>query len=444
MPNKIINCDVVYCEGWDPESRSIVRPVSEATARARDAAGEQYSVVFLAEERPLAVLDVCWSAHYAATWLFDEHGRRDRLIDVRRFPTADGEGIVVVRAIEQWAYESPEQREFDTKPSVWRTKLDTGSEEFDSSTAWDHHPVVRLVKITGPVAAFGERTWDELPVARPATMSWPVAAFGDWVALARLEEVFSAPVVLTERADPPETPGLAPADLPWHPPKPAPPLQLDEIFVAGARFRFGNDDIKYDDSVEFEDDVELDDGIAVTVEIDDGGRLRLPSGRLIAADPVPEMHEYDPFVETVEPGEYPVVLSVVRFPVRGGHTRVAAGKLVVSDAETVSWDPALRPGEDVRMLGDDCLFTIGVDAGCLAIVDADVAEAYEDTIEDFYLDIEGHVTELPEPQSGANLLAIDSGWGDGAYPVWVGRAADGSVTCFVFDFLVLRYAEHLT
>jgi hypothetical protein len=30
-----------------------------------------------------------------------------------------------------------------------------------------------------------------------------------------------------------------------------------------------------------------------------------------------------------------------------------------------------------------------------------------------------------------------AGWGDGAYPTWVGRDARGDVTCFVTDFFVV-------
>ena len=44
---------------------------------------------------------------------------------------------------------------------------------------------------------------------------------------------------------------------------------------------------------------------------------------------------------------------------------------------------------------------------------------------------------MTDPESGANLIAFQSGWGDGSYPVWIGRSADGEVACFVADMLLL-------
>lgn len=38
--------------------------------------------------------------------------------------------------------------------------------------------------------------------------------------------------------------------------------------------------------------------------------------------------------------------------------------------------------------------------------------------------------------SGSNLIAYQSGWGDGSYPTWIGRGHGGNVTCFVSDMLL--------
>jgi hypothetical protein len=46
----------------------------------------------------------------------------------------------------------------------------------------------------------------------------------------------------------------------------------------------------------------------------------------------------------------------------------------------------------------------------------------------------GAVTDEP---SGANVILVSSGWGDGAYPTFVGYAAAGEVSSFVTDFMVV-------
>lgn len=395
MTNETIACEVVYCEGWDPGSRSIVHPLPEATARARDAAGAQYAVVLRVDDRPLVLIQVCWDADFAGVWLFDEQGRRDRALDFRRLPTADGAGMLYLRAVEQWRYGSAEAPEFDEDAATHSKEFNQEGDGFDSSFSWGDQEHLEIAKSSGPVPAFG-----------------------DWAALAHLDQTLGSRVTLRVQPDPPA--GPAPTELPWHPPRPAQAPKLGEMFVAGAVFQ-------------------LPGGRQATVDVVDGGRLWLPSGKLIASEPTPWLYEDEPFVESVESGEYPLVLSVARFA-DGAEAVVAAARLVVSDAETVRWEAALRPGEDIRMLGDDSYFGVHTDLRRLVLVDADVAESYEDTIEDSYDDFTDHtefVVDVPEAESGANLLAVQSGWRDDNYPVWVGRAADGALTSFVFDFLVL-------
>lgn len=385
--------EIVFCAGWDPATRSIAHPLPEAVARERDAAGEPYAIVFM-DERPLVLVEIGWAAHHAAVWYFDEQARRDRELVFRRWP---GERLVLLSA-RRWAHE-PASLEFRTDEPEWR------------------RPYWRATYAADGSRTVSSRNWDGPGLEVPSVH--PMPDFGRWTpVVGDLGPVTTAP----------DPAGFDPAaelaaEPPWRPPLPLRPRQLDDTFEKGARF-------------------ELDDGAAVTVELATGGVLRLPSGRLVVGDPDPWLHEVVPFEETVPPGEYPLHLSVVRFADSPDHTRVAACALWVSDRPTTSWNNAWREGEHPLRLGDGEFFGVGVDAGRVALVDAAEAPAYEDLIEDAYDEMSGWAHELAGP-GDANLITVSSGWGDGSYPVWVGRDEDGELTCFVVDFLVLAAATRL-
>ena len=384
--------ELVYCEGWDPAVASAVRRLPEATARERDTTGEQYAFV-VAGDRPLALVEVCWAAGHASAWRFDEHGRRDLRLELRRWP----DGRLRLRAARQWGY-GPATPEFHGDEPGWRTSYwsatyDRDGKAHESSANW-----------TGP--------------APQLATSWDVPGFGEWSPV--IGELLGAPVTTRPAADP-DPVADPPMVAPWRPPVPLRPRHLDETFEPGTLF--------------------LLDGGEVTVELMAGGTLALPSGRLIVADPDPWLTEVAQFVDVVPPGTYPVRLSVVRFADDPGHARVAAAAVVVSDAPTVSWDNAWRTGEDELLLGDGEFFGVGVDGGRVALVDASAAAVHADTVEDHYDDLSGLVHEVVKP--GSNLISVESGWGDGSYPVWAGRGADGRVTRFVVDFLVLAHARVL-
>jgi Protein of unknown function (DUF4241) len=148
-----------------------------------------------------------------------------------------------------------------------------------------------------------------------------------------------------------------------------------------------------------------------------------------------------------------VALAVIRFERDPAHQRVAAANLVVRQEPVVSWELALRPGEGPRLLGEGEFFSFGVDAGMAAFLDAAVLSAmvglgtggaWETLVERYLEDLHGQQpAEVIDPASGANLIAFESGWGDGAYPTWIGRTAAGEVACFVADMLVVHDATVL-
>lgn len=185
----------------------------------------------------------------------------------------------------------------------------------------------------------------------------------------------------------------------------------------------------------------LDNGDVAVSEVRPAGVLQLPTGQLVATDPSwlnpGSPLGIGPYTATVPPGAYPLTLALLRWT----DLRVAAARLTFSAEPVVGWDMALRPGQDPSTLRPGYFFGVGVDAATIALFDAvalDAATRLETTdMNAFYAPHADQPLEHPALVPGANAIAFDTGWGDGSYPVWVGRTGDGAVGCFIVDMLML-------
>lgn len=191
------------------------------------------------------------------------------------------------------------------------------------------------------------------------------------------------------------------------------------------------------------------------VDVISAGELSLPSGRVIVRDPASwlfDMSEELPVAE-VHAGQYPVTLSIshkdkplspkIPPPIRS----VAAAQIVVSDVQVTSWEIATPQGHDLAELGKDEIFGFGVDSGQGCFMDADglgfLKELQEEEVR---LDrateqiLESRFAMVSDDAASANIVIFQCGMGDGFYPVWLGRAADGSVARIVADLEVLDHS----
>ncbi|HEX2145628.1 MAG TPA: DUF4241 domain-containing protein [Glycomyces sp.] len=187
-------------------------------------------------------------------------------------------------------------------------------------------------------------------------------------------------------------------------------------------------------------------GVVEPFELD---KVVLPTGRIVGCDPLVNPGA-DPYTIAVEPGSYPLVAWVAVFSKGGAEQdrRVAALELRVSDKPTTTWEMAVAdPESKISELGDDEYFGYGVDAGCGTLADeaalSPLGEWDYDRTEEVLIDetdwegpVPGRADAVTDPATGANVILVSSGWGDGSYPTFIGRDADGAVTRFVTDFLV--------
>ncbi|SEH00836.1 Protein of unknown function [Nonomuraea solani] len=432
---------VVYCEGWEPVRHAVVGPLPPDEAQRRDETGEQYAALLFLGDRVRALFEVVWRQGVCVTWGFDDQRRRVVKRDFRRL----ADELLLVEQVS-WGYPTESVAEFGAAARQ-TTVRHAARQGYVQITAG--HPGHSQSSKLVPVAS------DRLRLAVPC--------FGDWAGLAffgadQIEEVaastgnapsFREYVAALAEEDaasswlphpllplgvpagtpfahlpPPDGVAVVPFDAPvWQPPQ---PLRVDQRLVVAHPASSAASP-------------------GARLESRQAGTLRVPTGELVACDPY-TVSDAKPFTMRVPPGRYPMMLTVVGEgdPAQG---RVAAAWLVIDAAPVISWELATRPGEDVRTLPDGEAFYFAVDAGMACFVDRAAVDglAYlsepDSQLADDYDGNGVHVAEVDEPTSGANLIAFSSGWGDGAYPVWIGRTEDDGVACVMADMLVLGEPE---
>jgi len=186
---------------------------------------------------------------------------------------------------------------------------------------------------------------------------------------------------------------------------------------------------------------------ALTFEVVRVGELEVPTGRIVACDPL-VFPESSPFRRTVAPGRHRVEIAIAR--VSADDERCAAARLVARDAAVTRWEPAMTEDDDRAPGG---LPGYGVDAGLGCFMDAacrDTFLAAQDNVEDNYYDdvlareldrkrfTVDWTLHVPDATKPDNVAIFSSGWGDGVYATYVGLDAGGEVVCLLTDFGIIE------
>jgi hypothetical protein len=184
------------------------------------------------------------------------------------------------------------------------------------------------------------------------------------------------------------------------------------------------------------------------------GEVRLPTGQVVACDPLAFSDTAAPFTVTVPAGAYPlyVWVAVLYQDSVEQQRRVAALQLVVTDGNPARYEMARTAGQELPDLGDDAYFGyfgFPVDAGAAALADLTAVRAlaewdYE-RLEDTYIPVQSPLAPVPggiytavtDEATGANVTVVSSGWGDGLYPTFIGYAPSGEISSITIDFMVV-------
>ena len=100
------------------------------------------------------------------------------------------------------------------------------------------------------------------------------------------------------------------------------------------------------------------------------------------------------------------------------------------------------------MIAPSEFFGYGVDAGTGTLADPVALRALWswdfERVEDVYIPaalpaspVPGAVAAVTDEATGANVVVVTYGWGDGVYPTFIGYTTTGDVASFVSDFMVV-------
>ena len=205
-----------------------------------------------------------------------------------------------------------------------------------------------------------------------------------------------------------------------------------------------------DFALAFQDGATISDaqGTVATIHTHPLGELVAPTGQIIACDPLTAL-EPAAFALRIAPGSYAVVASVAELA--NGDKRVAGLMLRLREAPVERWEMARMEGQDDVDLKEDEFFGYPVDAGVGCLMDASAAaaldirydtdEGYDEALIDAMEANRAvgweHANITLDQGNGANVVMVESGWGDGIYASYWGYDASGAPVCLVTDFSIL-------
>ena len=200
----------------------------------------------------------------------------------------------------------------------------------------------------------------------------------------------------------------------------------------------------------------------------DIGMVHFPTGTILACDPLIELEDALPYLQTVPAGTYPVTICVSCNEVFGN--RYACVKVTITDQKPVRYDLGVVGTENLEEeLEEDEFFGFIVDAGMGCITDIKTQQAFKeywtqreeeeediDPYNDLFCDLleenskanpkyqrdGGDWLNLTIPGTPYNIPIFASGWGDGIYPCYFGYDQEGNVCgVYILFFDVAKDAE---
>lgn len=197
------------------------------------------------------------------------------------------------------------------------------------------------------------------------------------------------------------------------------------------------------------------------------GTVNFTTDEILARDPLVWLkREEEPYFTKVPMGTYPLETLVVEL--EEDHYRYIASRVRFHEKDSVVYRQALEGTENLEGIDSDSFFGFNVDAGLATIVDTNTRDAYCDFVDawekehpegnmydDFFAEeFRKSYLEHPEfqrdggdwinfkiPNTEYTVPMIQSGFGDGKYPVYFGYDESGELCDVVMEYIYVGAEE---
>ncbi len=182
------------------------------------------------------------------------------------------------------------------------------------------------------------------------------------------------------------------------------------------------------------------------------GKIYLPSGKLVACDPV-ITSDMNPFTTKFPKGDFSVLLHKER-----ESNCVAYAEIIFSSAEVEDWKLAVTEGQHVKDLTEGEVFGYPVESGMGCFMDADTQNAlndleqrlyqskgvdfmgiYEEFFHEYFFDENGAIDQFaflkPSEKHPGTIFAFETGYGEGFYASYIAYDKNGAPVKIVTEFI---------
>ena len=174
----------------------------------------------------------------------------------------------------------------------------------------------------------------------------------------------------------------------------------------------------------------------MSISVQQVSTLNTPSGQLHAFEPLITF-DGDPLPKRIEPGKYPVVLSIATANKKREDQRVACAKLQISSETASTWEEVASSPYDKGTAGYADEETVKNVRQRQAGETKAFIEMLRTEMQRNHIANWDWVDMAVDDMKTLNIVSFTTGWGPGEYKTYFGYTASGNLVEVVTDFMVL-------